>query len=231
MTANTRVRTLNRRFTPFRFSLLTLLLAVAGICILLAALVQPWAVTVRARVQVKARPKALVGEPAQFDPQEYADFRNKLLQQARSEPLLTAAIRHPRVWSRDILIRQKDPIKWLQQNLVLTLPDDSEILTIELHGTEEDKDDLIAVLDSVVQTLVEQAATADRTSRQSRIDYKTNLSQELKEDIDRKAQSLSEAELRLLRMQLAELRESIQRDTINLKAESRVVLIQPATRE
>ena len=229
MTANTRVRTLNRRFTPFRFSLLTLLLAVAGICILLAALVQPWAVTVRARVQVKARPKALVGEPAQLDPQEYADFRNGLLQLVRSEHMLTAAIRHSRVWSRDILIRQKDPIKWLQRNLVLTLPDDSEILTIELQGTDEDKDDLIAVLNSVVQKLIEQAATADRALRQSQISFKAHRSEELNEEIDKKAQLLSEAELKPLRKQLTELTESIQRDTINLNAENRIILIQPAT--
>src|SRR4051794_6829895 len=63
------------RFRMARFSLSSLLIAMALASVLLAWAVHSPSPVVRANLQIKANPRPLIGEPAPFSPQEFADFR------------------------------------------------------------------------------------------------------------------------------------------------------------
>lgn len=227
-----------------RFSLSSLLLAMALASVLLAWAVLSPVVIVRAKLQAKANPQPLVGGQPHFSPQEYADFRRNLIQDLRSDWILMAALRNPRIAGLEPIQQSDDPVKWLRRNLIVDFPSDSEILTISLKASEESNNDTIALLDAVVNTFVREELSRDRLQQISRRDSKMRAAEDLKEQILRLevqpsttqannnatgAINLFDEKLKTLRQQLHTLVTDAERDDINLRSEPRIVVLVPAT--
>lgn len=227
-----------------RFSLSSLLLAMAIASVVLAWAVLSPVVIVRAKLQAKANPQMLVGGQPNFSPQEYADFRRNLIQDIHSDWILMAVLRDPRIAGLGPIQQSDDPVKWLRRSLIVDFPSDSEILTISLKASEESKNDTIALLDALVNTFVREELSRDRLQQISRRDSKTRAAEDLKEQILRletqpsTAQSNSNAtgainlfdeKLKTLRQQLHTLVTDAERDDINLRSEPRIVVLVPAT--
>lgn len=138
---------------PFRlrFSLLALLIFITLVCFLLAWLVQQKRVVATALFEVGSTQDGILSdEPAKRpNDQEFDILKKTQLAKLKSNFVLTAALRNPGIASLPILRAQKDPVDWLQDRLEVDFPENAEILAIRLHGTEEQAEDLIRIVDAV----------------------------------------------------------------------------------
>lgn len=81
----------------------------------------------------------------------------------RSNYVLTAALRDPKVVALPTFQAEPDPIKWLEQELKIDPAEGSELLKVSLEGTNPD--DLKAILNAVVQASYMKEIVEDEQKR------------------------------------------------------------------
>ena len=102
----------------------------------------------------------------------------------------------------------------------------NQILMIGLYGREEDKDELIALLDAISHRFVSELASQHFQVLTSRQEQKIGESTKLQEIID--LGTARAEELPVLRQQRRKLIADSEADEINKHAVNRVLLIEPA---
>ncbi len=111
--------------------------------------------------------------------------------------------------------------------MAVDFPANNQILTIGLYGSEESKDELVVLVDAISQKLINEVAAQQYARLMSQREQKTRGLNDLSEKIGRS--SGSQGESNVLRQQWRKLKAGIETDDINLNAESRVILVEPAT--
>jgi hypothetical protein len=82
--------------------------------------------------------------------QEFEILKKTQLALLRSNFVLQAAIRDPRIAGLSALTGQSDPVEWLQEDLVVQFPQNGEILEITLSG-DELPEELVKIVDAVAK--------------------------------------------------------------------------------
>ena len=155
------------RTLRLRFSLLALLIFVTLACLLLAWFVQPNRVVATALFQVDSdKPLSLdKNAPRILDEREFEVLKKTQLALLKSNFVLTSAIRPPGIASLPVLQGKSDPVAWLQENLDLTFPQNGEILSISLRGTESQGRDLVRLVNAVAKAYKEEVIEKERMRR------------------------------------------------------------------
>ena len=179
------------RRTPIglRFSLLALLIFVTLVCLLLAWAVQPNRVVATSLFRVSSSPPRILDEAsaALSDPNEFEIFKKTQVAMIRSYFVLNAAVRKPGVAKLSIL-KDKDPVEFLEQNLDVEFPGDAEIMQISLRGRADQSADLVKIVDAVSKAYSDEVIYKDRqrdlTARDILARTWENLNREIDHDRD-----------------------------------------------
>ncbi|WP_020470503.1 tyrosine-protein kinase domain-containing protein [Zavarzinella formosa] len=104
------------------------------------------------------------------DPQGRSDFASYLKTQAgmlRSHFVLNAAIRDPEIAALPMLREQPDPVRFLEEELVIDLQDGGELIKPKLSG--DDPKAITMVVNSIHDAFFREIVEAERTRKQARL--------------------------------------------------------------
>ena len=121
---------------------------------------------------------------------EYGTYKQTQAALMASPYVLNAAIRSPEIQALGIISAEDHPVAYLEDELRVEFPGDSEILRVSL-AAENDKE-AIKVVDAVVRAYTEEIAQSERTDVTKRLDLlrathrnNTRTIQEMTDDISR----------------------------------------------
>jgi polysaccharide biosynthesis transport protein len=177
----------SRRYR-LRFSLLALLVVVTLISLLLAWFVQPNRVVATALFQVSSSVPFVLGDDSTrtMGDREFSILKQTQIALLKSNFVLTAAIRNPGTGSLPILRGKTDPVAWLQTHLNVEFPEKAEILSISLHGTEAQSQDLAKIVDAVAKAYKDEVISETRQRNLGTRDLLSRKVDNLNSDIKRK---------------------------------------------
>jgi hypothetical protein len=172
----------------FRFSLLALFVFITLICLSLAWLVKPRRFVAKALFEVSSTTSDYLGGivDEKFNEQQFEIFKKTQLAKLKSNYVLTAALRSPSVGALPIFQGRSDPVDWLMETLDVSFPENGEVLSISLHGTESQTPDLIMVVDAVAKAYRDEVIAAERQRRATNRDLVDRNLDNLNSDIKRK---------------------------------------------
>ena len=123
--------------------------------------------------------------------------RNNHKSLLKSALVLDAALQQQDVANLDLVRRQANPLGWLSRSLIVTLPEDSEIIEVSLPCDSSDvraTQDAIRVVDEVVKTYFDKVLLQDRLRQASELaDFKQALS-ELESQLPAKLEAMHKAQ-------------------------------------
>jgi capsular exopolysaccharide synthesis family protein len=119
--------------------------------------------------------------------QSFEILKKTQLALLKSNFVLTAAIRNPKVGGLSALAGESEPVEWLQENLVVDFPQNGEILSITLSG-DELPEELVTLVDAVAKAYKDEVVAELRQRQLANRDLLARnldkLNQELKENMD-----------------------------------------------
>jgi hypothetical protein len=172
----------------FRFSLLALLVFTTLVAVLLASFLQPERIVATALFHIDSSPsKTISGQsgPVASD-QEFEILKKTQLALLKSNFVLTAAVRNPKVAALPFLQGHEDPVEWLQDRLEVDFPENAEILSIRLHGVKKHEGDLIEVVNAVANAYKDEVINEHRQRQYSSRDLLARGLENLNSEIKRK---------------------------------------------
>jgi len=171
-----------------RFSLLALFLLMTIICVALAWLVQPRYVVATALFKVsRTQPSILASDVNNQQPQrDFEIVKKTQIALLKSYFVANAALRNPAVVALPILQSHPDPVEWLIDQLEVEFPQDGEILSISLRGTEAQATDLVALLDAVAKAYKDEVIYKERQSWLGTRDLLARSLEDLNKELARK---------------------------------------------
>ena len=104
------------------------------------------------------------------DPQGRSDFASYLKTQAgmlRSHFVLNAAIRDPEIAALPMLREQPDPVRFLEEELLVDMQDGSELIKPKLSG--DDPKAITMIVNSIHDAFFREIVEAERTRKQARL--------------------------------------------------------------
>jgi capsular exopolysaccharide synthesis family protein len=122
-----------------------------------------------------------------------SEFLTYLRTQARllkSRFVLSAALSREETKSLPVVLRQPDPLAWLEDELLVDLLEGSEILTPTLRGP--DPNELTALVNAVVKAYEKEVVEAENDQRKRRLDEVENQYNLRYEDLRKKKESLKQ---------------------------------------
>jgi capsular exopolysaccharide synthesis family protein len=117
--------------------------------------------------------------------QEFEILKKTQLALLRSNFVLTAALRDPRIAGLSALTKQSDPVEWLQEDLVVQFPQNGEILEITLSG-DELPEDLVKIVDAVAKAYNDEVVNTRRQRRLATRDLLARNLENLNSEMKRK---------------------------------------------
>jgi polysaccharide biosynthesis transport protein len=163
------------------------------------------------------------------DPHGRGDFASYLKTQAgvlRSHFVLTAALRDPEVAALPMLRAQDDPIRYLEEEMLIDFSDGSELIKPKLSG--DDPRAITMIVNAVHDAFFSEVVEAERKRKQARLtqieNSITNMQQDLEKKLpppakkdDQPAESLPGVGPNLAASQVARLREKIDNAEVRQK--------------
>jgi hypothetical protein len=130
---------------------------------------------------------AIPSSDSPTDPSKDSANRRKKTQVAlvKSDGVLTRALRDPTISALPIVLRQADPLAWLQQELKDESPQDGELLSISLRGAAADREELRQVVDAVAKSYREEVIAQQQQERMNTRDLLARNLADLNEEIKR----------------------------------------------
>lgn len=131
----------------------------------------PKTYTARAMIKVDMSPEDNpIGNRRGYNRSDYEIFKNTQALSIRSPFVLNKALRVKEVLDSTIYQREeKNPVRWLQENLVVTYPKNAELMEVSLSDT--DKTEVTTIVSAIVAAYMEEVV--ERAKRKSRIELAT----------------------------------------------------------
>lgn len=121
----------------------------------------PYVVT--AMFQVSRQPPSLLGADRQpISDAAWATFCNTQVALLKSDFVLQAALRDPKIASLPMIRSEDDPVKWLRSHLEVGFRPGSEILAVQMHGNQDDVAQLKQLVDAVVKAYQDDVVYTQR---------------------------------------------------------------------
>lgn len=165
--------------------------------------------TATAMVQVDLRPEeSLIGNSNKLvSIRDYETFKMTQALSMRSPFVLNAALRESEVLQLKIYQREKnDPIKWLQNELIVSYPNDAELMQVSL--TDDDKREVTTMVRAVVAAYMNEVVEQEKAERhrtlaelESIYAEKKNEARAKRDQLKRLAEQLNTADQEVIRIQ------------------------------
>jgi capsular exopolysaccharide synthesis family protein len=168
----------------------------------------PQKFTAAALLRIAANPEAILFSNA-FQTASYEIYRSTQQQYLLSRYVLMAALRQPQVAELQAIREHPDPVTWVQQNLRVRFPGNSELM--EVSFTSGKPEESATIVNAVVDAYLQEVVGVELAERRQRLDELDQLYSE------------KEAELRKRRNDLMQLAEQLQTgdsEALNLKERS-----------
>jgi hypothetical protein len=137
-------------------------LAISGV-ILLSGASQIHQVTATALFEIARISPSISGlATTEGGEQSFELLKKTQLALLKSNFVLSAALRNPAIGTLPLLKEQPDPVNWLSQHLVLKFPEDGEVLSISLSGSEEQSEALLHTVDAVAKAYKDEVIDDQR---------------------------------------------------------------------
>ena len=156
-------------------------------------LLPPAKPTVAARIHIPAKrpslfgPNPLLDSESSFSPQTQAAF-------VKSRLVLNAALKDPKVvQANPSVLRDRDALSWLDQEIKVDFPDGPEILSVSMVGDQSDE--LIILVDAVVDAYIDESLADQSKSLRERIEKMDRVLRKQKERrtrLERQVEAISE---------------------------------------
>src|SRR3954469_4924965 len=121
------------------------------------------------------------------DPNGRGDFASYLKTQAgvlRSHFVLTAALRDPEVAALPMLRAQEDPIRYLEEEMLIDFSDGSELIKPKLSG--DDPRAIAMIVNAVHDAFFSEVVEAERKRKQARLKQIEDNVTKMQEDLEKK---------------------------------------------
>jgi len=99
--------------------------------------------------------------------QEYDVYKRSQQQLVASRFVLTKAVGRREIAALEIIRNQVDPIKWLQDELVVRFPGNAEIM--EVYLAAEDPDAIAKIVNAIVEAYMDEVVYAEKNKRQEKL--------------------------------------------------------------
>lgn len=122
------------------------------------------------------------------DPQGRSDFASYLKTQAgmlRSHFVLNAAIRDPEIAALPMLREQPDPVRYLEEELLVDMQDGSELIKPKLSG--DDPKAITMVVNSIHDAFFREIVEAERTRKQARLASMETAIDKMQTDLEKQS--------------------------------------------
>jgi capsular exopolysaccharide synthesis family protein len=181
--------------------------------------VPPAKYTARATLHVATNPKYII-----FDPKErladYRTYQRTQVAMARSQFVLSNALKRPDVLALPTIRTKTDPGEWLGSNIRIDFPDSSEVLEISLSGDRPR--DLAVLVNATVDSYLKLVVAEEQREREARLTTLRTL-------WDRYQRTLQERRTELRK--LAESVGSVDKNTLSMAQISKMQHRDLATQE
>jgi hypothetical protein len=200
---------------------------------------------VEALYQASAQPATLLGEQPGFDQREWDIFCKTQLVLIKSNFVLTAALRDPKVANLPLVAAQEDAVEWLADQLEIEFLLNSEVLSIRMRGTDGQIPDLRQLVDAVCEAYSDEVVDADEQRREVIRDASARTAGKLRNEIADKMEArrrataefgddddettFFESEIEVLTDIWRNLIQSVEYDDVEAAAPPRIRQLQPAT--
>jgi capsular exopolysaccharide synthesis family protein len=181
MDANTFLHALRRRWI-LAFSLGLIAATIAGISLAIAF---PESSSATALFEVISDVDPILREGNRRSAQEFEILKKTQLALLRSNFVLQAALRNPKIAGLSAISSQPDPIEWLKEDLVVQFPQNGEILEITLSG-DELPEELVEIVDAVANAYKEEVVNVRSQRRLTTRDLLARSLENLNSEIKRK---------------------------------------------
>ena len=157
----------------------------------------PYVVT--SLVAVSRSPLTFVGfdERSLGQDANWPTFRNTQIELIKSDLVLQAALRDPNVASLPLIRAEADPVSWLRRRLVVGFGSDSEIMAVQMYGTEGEVDQLKQLVDAVVSAYLNEVASSQRQRMLDQRDAVAKALARLNDDLSRKSEAAHDLAIEL----------------------------------
>ena len=183
------------------------------------ALVPPAKYTARALLQVSSHPPKIIFDTAEV-PTDYRTFQRTQVALIKSRHVLNAALRDPKVAALPSVRQQQDQVEWLEEEVKVEFPGNSEVLQITMSG--DHPGDLAVLVNSITEAYLKTVVEVDQNDRRDRLEKLRKLWNKYQDDLKSKRQSLKS---------LAEAAGSDDRQTLALKQQFTLENLALAERE
>lgn len=164
--------------------------------------------TAKSLIQIKMAEPSILDERKPYFQQEYTVYKATQAQLIKSRLVLMAALRKPGIASLAICEREKnDPITWLQDELNVFFPGDSEIMEVSL--TDNQRTEVAQVVRAVVDAYLSEIVDTDKNANARELANLEELSaskdreiRNLRTTLKQLADEVGTADREMLHMQL-----------------------------
>lgn len=165
-----------------------------------------------------------------FDSLKWELFKRTQMALLKSEYVITSALRAPGIASLGVLADKDDPVQWLEHALQVRFPKDGEVMEIKLVGTEDEKEDLVNLVNATVKAYEDEVLALDRQQRTNDLDRSQRALSDLQQAISTQLKELNQLvdesenvagdKGRLLQQLDAEDRARIEQEILRLQAQA-----------
>jgi len=170
------------------------------------------------------------GDATKLDPLEWERLKRTQMARLKSNHVITSALRAPGIASLGVLADKDDPVEWLEHALQIRFPKDGEVMEIKLIGTEDEKEDLVNLVNAVVKAYEDEVLARDRQQQANQLeraqraldDLQQAISQQLEElnHLVEESENVAGDKGRLLQQLDAEDRARIEQEILRLEAQA-----------
>jgi hypothetical protein len=120
--------------------------------------------------------------------EEFEILKKTQLALLKSKYVLSSSLVNPGIASLSVLASADDKEAWLQDQLVVEFPQGGEILSISLHGSQAQKDDLVALDDAIAGAYKKEVLGQERQRKLTIRDMVAKSLENLNSELKRKSE-------------------------------------------
>jgi capsular exopolysaccharide synthesis family protein len=124
--------------------------------------------TTAALLRVNSNYVGLLGSDANSARSEFLTFVRTQADAIRSENVLRAALRDSKIGNTNILRSVDDPVRWLEDNLLVEFSEHSELVKVSLTG--EDPQELADIINAINAAYMKEVVLVDQLKKKSILD-------------------------------------------------------------
>ncbi|MCX7702231.1 MAG: AAA family ATPase [Gemmataceae bacterium] len=137
--------------------------------------------TTTALLRVDSNNVGLLGSDPQTVRNEFLTFLRTQADAIRSENVLRAALRDSRIGNTETLRSREDPVRWLQENVLVEFSEHSELMKVSMTG--ERANECAEIVNAINQAYIKEVVMIDQLKKKTILDTLDRSRQQMEEQV------------------------------------------------